>query len=52
MTDMDIERFEVRTLSRGEFDRRIAYTKHMLFAAAAGSLAIVAAGAFVLAYWL
>ena len=46
MTDIDIERFEVRSLTRWEADRQIDHAKNMLFAAVASSLAILGAAAF------
>jgi hypothetical protein len=51
MIDMDVARFDVRTLSRSEEARQISYTKNMLLATVAASFAIVGAGAFFLSLW-
>jgi hypothetical protein len=51
MIDMDVARFDVRALSRGEERQRVSYTKNMLLATMAASLAIVGAGAFFLSLW-
>ncbi len=52
MIDMEVARFDVRTLSRNEEARLVSYTKNMLLATTAASLAIVGAGAFFLSLWL
>lgn len=52
MTDIDVGEFDVRALSRSEELRQLSYTKNMLLATIAASLAIVGAGAFVLSLWL
>ena len=41
-----MERFEVRSMTRPELERLTHFTKNMLFASAAASLAIVGAAAF------
>lgn len=46
--DVDIARFDVRALSRSEERQSLSYTKNMLLATVAASLAIVGAGAFFL----
>jgi len=48
MIDTDVARFDVRALSRSEERQRLSYTKNMLIATAAASLAIVGLGAFFL----
>jgi hypothetical protein len=48
MIDQEFEHFDVRTMTRREIDRQIDFTKNMLFAASAVSLAILGAGAFFL----
>ena len=48
MGDMEIERFEVRSLTRVELERFAHFTKRMLFVSTAASLAIVGAAAFAL----
>jgi len=52
MIDMDIARFDVRAVSRSEERQHLDYTKNMLIATAAASLAIVGFGAFFLSLWL
>jgi hypothetical protein len=52
MIDMEIARFDVRALSKHEELRHLTYTKNMLFAAAAASLAIIGASAFFVSLWL
>ena len=48
MIDTDVARFDVRALSRSEERQRLSYTKNMLIATAAASLAIVGLGTFFL----
>jgi hypothetical protein len=48
MIDTDVARFDVRALSRSEERQRLSYTKNMLIATAAASMAIVGLGAFFL----
>ena len=50
--DPDLGHFDVRSITRRELERHAMFTKNMLFAAAAASLAIVGAGAFFVALWL
>lgn len=52
MIEQEFGHFDVRQMTRREWDRRLDYTKNMLFAASAASLAIVGAGAFFLSLWL
>lgn len=52
MIDMDVARFDVRALSRNEERQHLNYTKNMLIATAAASMAIVGLGAFFLSLWL
>jgi hypothetical protein len=51
MTDLDIDRFEVRPMTYKEIARSLARTKQMLLAAMAVSGGILAAGVFVLTVW-
>ena len=51
MIDSELGYFGVRAMTRGDWARRIEYTKNMLFASVAASLAIVGAGAFFLSLW-
>lgn len=48
MINQEFEHFDVRAMTRREFDRHIDFAKNMLFAASAASLAILGAGAFFL----
>lgn len=48
MLDHEFEHFDVRAMTRRELNRQAQYTKNMLFAASAVSLAILGAGAFFL----
>ncbi len=52
MMDHELEHFDVRTMTRRELDRHADFTKNMLFAASAVSLAILGAGAFFLSVLL
>jgi hypothetical protein len=52
MIDADVARFDVRALSRSEEQRNLSYTKNMLLATMAASLAIVGLGAFFLSLLL
>ena len=52
MLDQEFEHFDVRAITRRELDRNADYTKNMLFAATAASLAILGAGAFFLSLLL
>ena len=51
MIDPDNDGFAVRQLTRHDWARRNHYTRHMLFASMAASMAIVGAGAFVVSLW-
>ncbi len=52
MIDPDLGHFGIRAISVRELSRQAAYTKSMLFGAAAASLAIVGAGAFFVSLWM
>lgn len=52
MIDQELEHFDVRTISPRELARQAEFTKNMLFAATAVSLAILGASAFFLSLWL
>lgn len=52
MQDSEIDHFGVQQMTRRQLARRVDYTKNMFFAAAAASLAIVGAGAYVVGLWL
>lgn len=47
-----IEQFDVRAITRHEMARQLSFTKNMLLASAAASLAILGAGAYFLSFWL
>jgi hypothetical protein len=48
----EIEQFDVRAITRHEMARQLSFTKNMLLASAAASLAILGAGAYFLSFWL
>jgi hypothetical protein len=50
--DSDFGHFDVRAITRRELDRHAMHAKTMLIAASAASLAIVAASALFVGFWL
>ena len=52
MIDQEFEHFDVRAMTRREFDRHVYFAKNMLIAASAASLTILGAGAFFLSVLL
>ncbi len=52
MIDQEFEHFDVRVMTRREMTQQAVFTKNMLFAATAASLAILGAGAFFLSVLL
>lgn len=52
MIDQEFEHFDIRLMTRREIARHLDFTKNMLFAASAASLAILGAGAFFLSLLL
>ena len=52
MIENEIEQFDVRAITRHEMARQLSFTKNMLLASAAASLAILGAGAYFLSFWL
>jgi hypothetical protein len=48
----EIEHFDVRAITRHELAEQLSFTKNMLLASAAASLAILGAGAYFLSFWL
>ncbi len=52
MIDRDFEHFDVRAVTRQELAQQLSFTKNMLLASAAASMAILGAGAYFLSFWL
>lgn len=52
IVDSEFGHFDVRAITRRELDRHAAHAKTMLFASMAASLAIVAASALFVGFWL